>query len=161
MHADGPWVQRGGDSGLPHNRQPARKAHSHIDKRIRALQRALPRAYRRYKHVFYLFGICIGRACGRGYAYGAAYRKRCGNASVRQAFEPHSAQWGAKLLHAGAAALPHAARGQAYCAQRCGQDAFCAGPCGGGGRAGGAAALRIIKYKHRRAVYTCGGGGLP
>ena len=38
---------------------------------------------------------------------------------------------------------------------------LCAGPCGGGGRAGGAAALRIIKYKHRRAVYTCGGGGLP
>lgn len=25
---------------------------------------ALPRAYRRYRHVFHLFGICLGRACG-------------------------------------------------------------------------------------------------
>lgn len=64
MHADGPWVQRGGDSGLPHNRQPARKAHSHIDKRVRALQRALPRAYRRYKHVFTYSAFASGALAG-------------------------------------------------------------------------------------------------
>lgn len=90
-----------------------------------------------------------------------AYCERCGNASVRQGIEPHSAQGGAKLLHAGAAAFRMPRVGRLIVRSVVDRTLFVLGPCGGGGRAGGAAALRIIKYKHRRAVHTCGGGGLP